>query len=267
MTGIETIIINTLLETLYAVGGLFAAGLLLSFMRREACQCYMAGFGYNAILVTGWLGTPVHELSHAAMCVLFGHQITEIKLFQKPDASGTMGYVNHRYNPMNPYQQIGNFFIGVAPLIGGTLAMMGLMRVFEGATMAQIVAVLEANWASSASGVLTLTMVSQTFVTIWGLLFNAANFTSPLFYVFLFLCICIASHMALSTADVKGTVPGVVAILVLFLVLNIIFGNTAGVGTFLVRYNVLLISFLTIAVVLSLINLMVSLVCYGVSRF
>ncbi|MGO0807158.1 hypothetical protein ACTPEF_24675, partial [Clostridioides difficile] len=33
---------------------------------------------------------------------------------------GILGYVSHSYKKDNLYQSIGNFFIGIAPIIGGT---------------------------------------------------------------------------------------------------------------------------------------------------
>ncbi|MGO0916500.1 hypothetical protein ACTPEM_26060, partial [Clostridioides difficile] len=34
---------------------------------------------------------------------------------------GILGYVSHSYKKDNLYQSIGNFFIGIAPIIGGTI--------------------------------------------------------------------------------------------------------------------------------------------------
>ena len=59
----------------------------------------------------GWLGTTVHELGHAMMCIAFLHRIERIKLFTlNPDADYA-GYVAHSYNPLSPYQLIGNFLV------------------------------------------------------------------------------------------------------------------------------------------------------------
>ncbi|QIL50058.1 hypothetical protein G7084_01220 [Weissella coleopterorum] len=70
-----------------------------------------------------WLGIIVHELSHAVIAVLFGHQIQSISFLQPADARGTLGYVEHTYDPHNWYQKLGNFFIGIAPIFGISLSM------------------------------------------------------------------------------------------------------------------------------------------------
>jgi hypothetical protein len=62
-------------------------------------------------MVTGVVGVPIHELSHATFALIFGHKIKSIKLFQKPDENEVMGYVQHSYNQGSIYQQAGNFFI------------------------------------------------------------------------------------------------------------------------------------------------------------
>lgn len=64
----------------------------------------------------GAIGVPAHELGHAFMCVLFGHRVTAINLFSPEGPSGVLGYVSHSWNTRSPYQRIGCFFIGIAPL-------------------------------------------------------------------------------------------------------------------------------------------------------
>ena len=84
-------------------------------------------FGWKSQLLTGWLGTPIHELSHAVMCLLFLHRIKDVALFRPNEKTGTLGYVHHEFNPRNLYHQIGNFFIGIAPVIGGCLVLYLIM--------------------------------------------------------------------------------------------------------------------------------------------
>ncbi len=81
-------------------------------------------FGWRSVLVTGWLGTPIHELSHAAMCLLFRHRIDEIQLFDPDVREGRLGYVRHSYRKGNWFEEAGNVLIGTAPLIGGSVVLM-----------------------------------------------------------------------------------------------------------------------------------------------
>ncbi|OEF22662.1 hypothetical protein [Vibrio rumoiensis] len=60
-------------------------------------------------------GTPIHELSHAFVAVIFGHKIQAIKFFQA-GADGRLGYVKHQWNTRSVYQSVGVFFIALAPL-------------------------------------------------------------------------------------------------------------------------------------------------------
>lgn len=69
----------------------------------------------------GWLGTSVHEMGHVLFAVLFGHKVKEVQLFKPDPKSKTLGYVKHTYDEKNVYHQIGNFFIGLGPILMGTL--------------------------------------------------------------------------------------------------------------------------------------------------
>jgi len=54
--------------------------------------------------------TFVHELSHAFACILFAHKIITFNLSENPG-------VAHEWNGDNIYQNLGVFFISLAPVI------------------------------------------------------------------------------------------------------------------------------------------------------
>ena len=78
--------------------------------------------GRKALLAFNFIGTVIHELSHAIMCLIFLHNITDIKFFST-NTGVEVGYVKHNYNKNNIYQLLGNFFIGIAPLLSGIVIM------------------------------------------------------------------------------------------------------------------------------------------------
>ena len=102
---------NFLAQMVMTIGMIILFGFLIATFNKM----FYRNFGSNALTVcyvTGAIGTPVHELAHALMCVIFRHRIDEIKLFQISSDDGTLGYVAHSWNPKNLYQSAGNFFIG-----------------------------------------------------------------------------------------------------------------------------------------------------------
>ena len=100
------------------------ASFCLSAITMRTNQHLVNRFGYHAPIIFSWLGIMVHELSHAGMALLFGHKINRLVLLINPfqsDKENRLGYVAHSWQPKNKYQQLGNFFIGLAPIIGITL--------------------------------------------------------------------------------------------------------------------------------------------------
>ncbi len=65
-----------------------------------------------------------------AMCVLFRHRIDDFALFEPDRESGRLGYVKHSFRRGNWFEEIGNLFIGIAPLIGGSIALAALLWLF-----------------------------------------------------------------------------------------------------------------------------------------
>ena len=104
---------NILLQILVFIVGVYVIGYVISLVNRFFYR--LVGNSCGVCYATGVIGTPIHELGHAAMCLVFLHKIVDIKLFQIGDQDGTLGYVSHTYNRKNIWCVIGNYFIGVAP--------------------------------------------------------------------------------------------------------------------------------------------------------
>jgi len=172
-------------------------------------------FGWNAVMITGWLGTPIHELSHALMCAVFQHDIVDMKLFEPDRKNGRLGYVTHTYQKGNWYQEIGSFFIGVAPLLGGTAVLLVLLMIFfpETGRSALFSATTEQPlWPQ----------VGESLKNLAFGLFQGTHLISIRLWLFLYLVVCVGSHMAPSWSDYEGGTKGGLMLLVLLLVSSLV---------------------------------------------
>ena len=73
-----------------ALGLLALLTLLLHLVERRVSRRLSHRFGWRSVLVTGWLGVPLHELSHLAMCWVFRHRIVAYRLFDPDPRTGTL---------------------------------------------------------------------------------------------------------------------------------------------------------------------------------
>lgn len=239
----------------------FTAGLISLFGAVIAgCnKLFYSGLGGKSSLVchiTGFIGTPIHELSHALMCVVFGHKITEIKLFQIGSDDGVLGYVNHTYNPRNVYQRIGNFFIGIAPVFVGFLILIGLFYAFMPDVFENCVT--EINSINLTGGI---SAYFSAFADLLKTLFDCLDRWE--LWVFLFVGSFIALHMTLSGADWKGALSGIGAYLIAFAIIDVIvalvsmnamYAMTAGIVSFAVFVIYFGIIFVICLLILSIIS-------------
>ncbi|HPE86842.1 MAG: hypothetical protein PHT77_01920 [Bacteroidales bacterium] len=171
----------------------------------------------------GGLGTATHELGHAFFCKVFGHRITEMKLFTPDPASGTLGYVNHSYNPKSKYQQIGNFFIGIGPVITGSLLIYILAAILIGVQPPS--SYLPDSITASGNGIIQIladALKTSGYAAIGAFrdIFSGENWSSVWFYVFLYLVFAIGSSVTLSPADMKGASKGFLYLVIFLLVFN-----------------------------------------------
>ncbi|WP_333860552.1 hypothetical protein [Clostridium sp.] len=260
------LLIKTSVETIYLIGMITLIGLLLGVLRNNSMRNFQRSFGSRALMVTGVIGVPIHELSHAVFALLFRHKISRIKLLQKPDSQGVMGYVQHSYNKGSIYQQIGNFFIGVAPIFGGIASIIVLMKIIIPDAYEKFTSILIKGLNITVINGSTMDIMVNSYGELIKIIFSAKNFQSIYFYIFLFVAVCISSHMSLSMADIKGASRGLIAIFIILLLLNF-FNLSKYLASFnFIKYNIIVTGFLLIAVILSVITYLISLISIALKR-
>ena len=257
------------LASLIQIGIFLVPGLVLAFILNiesgfvERRALLSMGRGWYLGLF-GWLGTIVHELGHAIFCIVFGHKITAMKLFDPDPKTGTLGYVEHSYNSANVYQQVGNFFIGIGPILLGTAIIYFLSYLLLGLNPFN----LAVNFNIASSHIYSWDALMQIFQVLWtssvSLLrevFSWHNLAAWQFYVFIYLAFAIGSSITLSPPDIKGALKGFIIILILIFIFNLATvwaGDfTSNMVTGIAGYGAL---FYTVVFLIMLLNVVVAII-------
>lgn len=250
----------SLFETLCVTGSLLVIGVVLGILEHRANYYVQSVFGIKGIMLTAWIGTPIHELGHLIMCYLFRHRVNEFKLFTLRPLDGVLGYVNHSWNPKSIHQNIGNFFIGMGPILGGTAALLVGMYLFlpDSFIMFSKYLTLGPGQPEPYTLMKIFSLTAQLFKSI----FSIENLASVNFWIYFALAIAISSHISLSKEDLKGAGRGLVAIFVFILLINVIAlllnVDLTGFFTGILALNVYLLAFSMVSVTFSLIRLVLS---------
>ena len=223
---IAIIFSKTFIDLFRLFGNIIIFGFILYLLSSMTRRIFAKTLGAKTELyITGWIGTPIHELSHALFCIIFNHQINDIKLFTTK--SDTIGYVLHSYDSRSWYQQIGNFFIGVGPIIIGTLIVYFLFLLLAPELKENIFSV-NIDYDKSA-GILNMIYsgISNIFISILNIfsniiknIFASRSYKNIGFWIFIYLSISIASHMELSPADISHAWKGMLVIFAVALIFN-----------------------------------------------
>ncbi|MDK9699712.1 MAG: hypothetical protein OEM52_06185 [bacterium] len=104
-------------------------GFFIGYTTHLAAKRIIELGGFRMMYITGWLGVPVHELSHVLAAWIGGHKVVRFAPFSPNPKTGQLGVVETKYDQKNRYQRIvGNFLIPIAPLVGGTTVLLLLTR-------------------------------------------------------------------------------------------------------------------------------------------
>ncbi len=263
----ESIFSNFIYQLLLTVGVVVLFGSIIAFCRRMFCRI-IGPSGPKILLITGFIGTPIHELSHALMCIIFGHKITDMKLYQPDSDDGVLGYVNSSYNPRNLYHQIGNFFIGVAPIICGSGVLIGLMYLLTPALCSSVLAVFDS--ASLNLNSFNIGVIGEFFSVFWKailLILDFSNMSNFLWWIFIILAFMISTHMEISPADIKtgaggfGFIAGILLIadVVMYFIDDLLStGLLSGVTSAIIGFSGTMVGFLGISAIFSIFMLFVA---------
>ena len=266
------IFFNILIDSfanLASILGIFVIfGFIFNVIENKNNQLIQRALGEKIIIFTGFIGTVVHEVSHLIMALIFNHKIVKIELFRprKYKEDGILGFVRSTYNPNSIYQQVGNFFIGIAPMIFGTLTIWLLFIIFSNNIYTMFLNYMDiglyTNYLQSSnySGFFNL-LVHDVFLLLktifsFDYIFNVNHL------IMLFLIYSISTHMTLSLADLKGSFKGLLVCFIVVFVITFL-GKILGLSniftsSIVFKINLYIFLFLMLGLFFSLLTLFIS---------
>ncbi|WP_314971380.1 hypothetical protein [Peptostreptococcus stomatis] len=237
---------------------------IFSFLGKKNTFYIYNCFGMNGLVITGLIGTVVHEFSHMLFCLIFRHEIVEFSLFRpyKSRFDGVMGYVNHSCDRSSPYQMVGNFFIGIAPIIVGTGCMILFMRILLPEEFKATYQTFNQNMAYM-SNINSIGDSLNIYINIVIAIIHNLNpfirHSWPRYIVFIYIMYSITSHMDLSKEDIINSRAGLLVFIILTYMINLIF-IVLGIKYQIILLKVLIsvFSFLTVGLFFAFTTMLIS---------
>lgn len=229
---IKDLVVATLSQMASLFAGVFIFGLLIHFISQLTFKSLERSFGSKGVYFVAWLGTPIHELGHALFCIIFLHRIVEIRFFKPDPLTGTLGYVSHTWSKTNPWAVLGNFFIGIGPVILGCAVLFATFYfLIPNSSQVWDSIIFEVSEIGEGQSIGSYWAVFQSSsLALVKIIFTFSNLASWQFWVFIYLSVCVASNIRLSLSDIKGSLSGLGCIVLIFLLINIL-GTITGFGS------------------------------------
>ncbi|HSI05498.1 MAG TPA: hypothetical protein VLC93_13520 [Myxococcota bacterium] len=202
----QRLFMHNLLQLGILLAGVAAIAVLLHMVEKASSRVVAHHFGWRGVLVTGWLGVPLHELAHLVAAKLFGHRIVGVAFFDPDPSTGTLGYVRHAHSKRTAWQLVGNAVIGIAPLIAGALAIAALLAWMVGPDeLGRLLTPPQRTLRDVAD----LRLVARDAVAMaWRLLQAIWKHRTWWLPLQIYMGICVASHCTPSDVDMEGSWAG-----------------------------------------------------------
>ncbi len=207
---------------LCTVGVLVAFGLILGKMESMVNDRLVTTFGYGAILATAFVGTPIHELSHLLVALLFGFRIIRVELFRPFSAlvDGKLGFVEYAADATLK-SQIGRFLAGIAPLALGCVFILLFFRILIPEVYKEADTRCDSAWLNNKKhrGIKSIgAFIKGFFIGLRKLKFWGVIRLIICFYI----TASIAMHMTLSAADIESGLTGFFVLFLIFYIYGLI---------------------------------------------
>ena len=223
MGDMTRVVVLTLYELFVAAVTVLTAATILELLNRTGGRLVLRTFGGRAYLAIALVSTVLHELSHAIMCLLFLHKIESMTVFSFDPTTGRTGFVRHRWDTGSLYQEAGNFFIGIAPMLAGVPLLLlagAACGVRTGSSFGY-----RAAWSGDATlwtGTILARHVMVPLLSGIAGVFTMDNLANPYFYIYLPAAFVICRAMTPSFPDLKRSGLGAAALGVLMFLANIV---------------------------------------------
>jgi hypothetical protein len=230
------VLIATFHQLLIVFGPLIMLAFLMHLISGHSARLGARVFGPKTFFYLFMLiGTAVHETGHAIFALLFGHKVTKIELFSGDPESNNPGSVTHEYNSKNIYQNIGNFFIGIGPILFGSFFLFLLSYLLFGFGYRHMVL--------SNITIEALTGLSSVKAIGFSIIDNFGSYLNLVFYgdrsswwkivILVYLLYAVGSSVSLSPSDINGSASGFAVFLVVLLLFNL---TTLWIGDFTLNF-------------------------------
>jgi len=218
------ILLENIAQLLITMGGVLAFfTLLLLLLQKLVIGFSQRYLGFKSIYPTAIIGVPLHEVSHALMAIVFRHNIRKINLFSPDAITGNLGSVELTC-PNNMYSIVGNFFIAMAPLLGGSIALF-LINYLLFPEINELLKPINFSGQTTATIQTSYLMLSSLFQYSFNdMAYTFLNFSFSIKHLlWLYLSCSVALHMAPSKKDFENSIVGLLAITFIAAIFLILF--------------------------------------------
>lgn len=205
----------------FGVLGIF--GLLIDCVQNNIYAKVDGKFEFGLIVAMAAVGTPVHEFNHLIMAKLFGFEITNVCFFDPSGfrGNGVLGYVSFSYEKESIITHIGCFFAGIAPLLLGGVIILGVLKIM----IPEVYKVADSKSDDVWNNSTELRGFKSTFMFLavfFKEIFKLRGLALVRGIIAMYIVLSIATHMSLSTADLKTAFTGIIVLVVIFLIFGLI---------------------------------------------